>query len=154
MTMSGSTAGPGDEPLAGNQPDPDVAATDGATAREREDLGLVGPTWYVLLCAVPFAFAFLVPIVVIYQRQNAVPPVSASAAAWAGVGAGWLLWTFGTVFWLLGKVVLAAPRAQAPHAWAWWDRQTRSWVLVVLAWGVVATLAVLGVSYLIGRLAA
>ena len=71
-----------------------------------------------------------------------------------GVGTGWLLWAVGTAFWLLGKVVLSTPRARAPHAWAWWDRITRAWVLVVLVWGIVASLAVLVVGILIDRLAA
>lgn len=163
--MSGTSTGPGDQPLAESthvehQPEPDEAVAAvaeraaEAAAQDTEQLGMVTPTWYVLLCALPYASAFLLPVVVIYQRQNAVPPVSASAAAWSGVGVGWLLFLVGTLFWILGKVVLAGPRSRAPHAWSWWDRMTRAWMLVVLAWGVVASLSVLLVSYLIGRLAA
>lgn len=133
-------------------PAADDAASDAAVPDE--DLGLFAPTWYVLLCAVPFAAAFLVPMLLIYQGQHSVPPISAAAAAWQGVLAGWLLWGVGLVFWLLGKVVLSTPRARAPHAWAWWDRMTRAWVLVVLLWGVVATISVLVVAVLIDRLAA
>ena len=141
-------------------PEPDAAVTDvvgtvdAGVGPPAEDLGLFTPTWYVLLCAMPFAAAFLVPTLLIYQQQNAVPPVSAIAAAWTGVGAGWLLWAIGTAFWLLGKVVLSTPRSRSPHAWAWWDRTTRAWVLVVLAWGIVASLAVVVVGILIDRLAA
>lgn len=141
-------------------PEPDAAVAEVVDTVEAgsgppaEDLGLFAPTWYVLLCAMPFAAAFLLPTILIYQQQNAVPPVPATAAAWIGVGTGWLLWAVGTAFWLLGKVVLSTPRARAPHAWAWWDRITRAWVLVVLVWGIVASLAVLVVGILIDRLAA
>jgi hypothetical protein len=139
---------------AADLPDVDavVAAEDGRPSAE--DLGLFAPTWYVLLCAVPFAAAFLVPMMLIYQGQNSVPPISATAASWHGVLAGWLLWGTGLVFWLLGKVVLAGPRRRAPHAWAWWDRMTRAWVLVVLVWGLVASFSVVVVGLLIDRLAA
>jgi hypothetical protein len=150
------------EPAAAEHalPQPDAAVTDvvdtvdAGAGPPAEDLGLFTPTWYVLLCALPFAAAFLVPTLLIYQQQNAVPPVSAIAAAWTGVGAGWLLWAIGTAFWLLGKVILSTPRSRSPHAWAWWDRTTRAWVLVVLAWGIVASLAVVVVGILIDRLAA
>ena len=141
-------------------PEPDAAVAEVVDTVEAgsgppaEDLGLFTPTWYVLLCAMPFAAAFLLPTILIYQQQNAVPPVPAPTAAWIGVGTGWLLWAVGTAFWLLGKVVLSTPRARAPHAWAWWDRITRAWVLVVLVWGIVASLAVLVVGILIDRLAA
>lgn len=141
-------------------PEPDAAVTDVVDSVDRgsgppaEDLGLFTPTWYVLLCALPFAAAFLLPTLLIYGQQNAVPPVPAATAAWTGVGAGWLLWAIGTAFWLLGKIVLSTPRSRAPHAWAWWDRTTRAWVLVVLVWGIVASLAVVVVGILIDRLAA
>lgn len=141
-------------------PAPDEAVTDVVDTVEAgqgpppEDLGLFAPTWYVLLCALPLAAAFLVPMLLIYQGQNSVPPITATAAAWHGVIAGWALWAVGLLCWLLGKVVLAGPRRRAPHAWAWWDRITRAWVLVVLAWGVVTSIAVVLVGILIDRLAA
>lgn len=131
-----------------------VASVGDGAAPPAEDLGLFAPTWYVLLCAVPFALAFLVPMLVIYQGQGSVPPITAAAASWHGVLTGWGLWAIGLVFWLLGKVVLSTPRARAPHAWAWWDRMTRAWVLVVLVWGLVASAAVLVVGVLVDRLAA
>ena len=112
------------------------------------------PTWYVLFCALPFAAAFLVPITVIYRGQNSVPAMSATSAAWLGVATGWVLWLIGTAGWLLGPVVLAGPRRHSPTAWEWWHRTTRAWVAVVLAWGLVATLSVLAVAVLLGRLSA
>lgn len=127
------------------EPVPDAPAA--AAPEHHEDLGMLTPTWYVLLCAVPFAAAFLVPMLVIYNRQNAIPPVSAAAASWAGVATGWFFWTIGLVFWLLGKLVLSTPRARAPRAWGWWDRMTRAWVLVVLVWGIVSSLAVIAMSW-------
>jgi hypothetical protein len=133
---------------------PVEAAPPAAVQAHEEDLGFFTPTWYVLLCALPFAAAFLAPMLLIYQQQNAVPSVTAAAAAWTGVAAGWLLWSIGAVCWLLGKIVLSTPRARAPRSWAWWDRMTRAWLLVVLAWGVVASLAVVLVGILIDRLAA
>lgn len=145
------------EPAVAEQelPDPGAVVDEVAPVEApAEDLGLFAPTWYVLLCAVPFAAAFLVPMILIYNGQHAVPPISAAAAAWMGVGAGWLLWALGTVFWLLGKLVLSTPRSRAPHAWAWWDRTTRAWVLVVAVWGIVASLAVVVVAIAIDRLAA
>jgi len=119
-----------------------------------DELGFAVPTWYVLFCALPFAAAFLVPITVIYRAQNSVPPMSAASAAWLGVATGWVLWLVGTAGWLLGPVVLAGARRRAPKAWAWWHRTTRAWVIVVLAWGLVATLSVLAVAVLLGRVSA
>lgn len=148
------------EPVAdATTPEPPAVETasevvPGAGPGDHDDLGMLAPTWYVLLCAVPFAAAFLLPMVVIYQQQNAVPPVSAAAAAWAGVGTGWLLWAVGLAFWLLGRVVLAQPRARAPHAWGWWDRMTRAWMLVVLVWGLVASLAVIAMSWFLDHVQA
>ena len=144
------------EPAVAEQelPEPGAVAVEAPAGPPAEDLGLFAPTWYVLLCAVPFAAAFLVPMVLIYNGQHAVPAISAAAAAWMGVGAGWLLWALGTVFWLLGKLVLSTPRSRAPHAWSWWDRTTRAWVLVVGVWGLVASLAVVVVAIAIDRLAA
>ena len=137
--------------------DPEVAA-DAVASHPRtpveDELGFAVPTWYVLFCALPFAAAFLVPITVIYRAQNSVPAMSATSAAWLGVATGWVLWLVGTAGWLLGPLVLAGPRRRSPTAWEWWHRTTRAWVAVVLAWGLVATLSVLAVAILLGRLSA
>ena len=119
-----------------------------------DELGFAVPTWYVLFCALPFAAAFLVPITVIYRGQNSVPPMSATSAAWLGVATGWVLWLIGTAGWLLGPVVLVGARRRSPTAWEWWHRTTRAWVVVVLAWGLLASLSVLAVAVLLGRLSA
>jgi len=142
--MSGSSPSAGDPP----------PTTPAADAEVHEHAGFALPTWYVVLCAGPFAAAFLIPMLLIYQRQNAVPPVSSTAAAWTGVIAGWVLWGIGAGFWLLGKVALAGPRRETPQVAQWWDHMTRNWVLVVLLWGVVATLAVLVVGAIIDHAAA
>jgi hypothetical protein len=148
---------PSDAAPADSAADPEVAA-DTVASHPRtpveDELGFAVPTWYVLFCALPFAAAFLVPITVIYQAQNSVPAMSATSAAWLGVATGWVLWLIGTAGWLLGPVVLAGPRRRSPTAWEWWHRTTRAWVAVVLAWGLVATLSVLAVAVLLGRLSA
>jgi hypothetical protein len=125
-----------------------------ASPATEDELGFAVPTWYVVFCALPFAAAFLVPSSVIYQAQNSVPPMTAPAAAWLGVATGWALWLIGTAGWLLGPVVLAGARRRAPDAWAWWHRTTRAWVLMVLGWGVIASLSVVAVALLLGRLSA
>jgi hypothetical protein len=132
----------------------DAAVTDPGADPAEQELGFAVPTWYVLFCALPFAAAFLVPITVIYRAQNSVPPMSAASAAWLGVATGWVLWLIGAAGWLLGPVVLAGARRRAPVAWEWWHRTTRAWVVVVLAWGLVASLSVVAVAFLLGRLSA
>ena len=148
---------PADAVPADSAADPEVAA-DTVASQPRtpveDELGFAVPTWYVLFCALPFAAAFLVPITVIYRAQNSVPAMSATSAAWLGVATGWVLWLVGTAGWLLGPLVLAGPRRRSPTAWEWWHRTTRAWVAVVLAWGLVATLSVLAVAILLGRLSA
>jgi hypothetical protein len=135
----------------------DLAAPDGVSHTHtpvEDELGFAVPTWYVLFCALPFAAAFLVPITVIYRAQNSVPPMSATSAAWLGVATGWVLWLIGTAGWLLGPVVLGSARRRSPTASEWWHRTTRAWVAVAFAWGVVASLSVLAVTVLLGRLSA
>lgn len=129
---------PGAVEPAEQTPEPGPAAA-AATA---EPLAWWVATWYVVACAVPFALAFLLPVPLMMMLRSTRPPVSFTTAAWAGIGAGWVLWLVGSVAWLLGGAFFAGERERSPQGVEWWHRTTRMWIVIVLVWGIAATIGV------------
>lgn len=141
--------GPPEQPTGGAPTPPAVGtATTGpttgaaATVAPEEPVAWWVPAWYVVACALPFALAFLLPVPLIMVLRATRPPVSFTTAAWAGIGAGWVLWLVGSVAWLLAGAFFAGERERAPEAVDWWHRTTRAWIVIVLAWGLAATVGI------------
>lgn len=134
----------GHEPAAPPAPPAAPAAHVGAVAGTavEEPLAWWVPAWYIVACAVPFALAFLLPVPLMMVLRSTRPPVSFTTAAWAGIGAGWVLWLMGSVAWLLGGAFFAGERLRSPQGVEWWHRTTRMWIVVVLVWGMAATIGI------------
>ncbi len=132
---------PPESPAPPVRPDP---GTSGQAVRRTAEEPLVWwvPAWYVVACAVPFALAFLLPVPLMMVLRSTRPPVSFTTAAWAGIGAGWVLWLVGSVAWLLGGAFFAGERDRSPEGVDWWHRTTRMWIVVVLVWGIAATIGI------------
>ncbi|HSN06202.1 MAG TPA: hypothetical protein VLV82_02580 [Candidatus Angelobacter sp.] len=140
MTLMGQDAAPDAGPE--RVPGIPTASTPPPVEVAEEPLAWWVPAWYVVACAVPFALAFLLPVPLIMMLRSTRPPVSFTTAAWAGIGAGWVLWLVGSVAWLLGGAFFAGERERSPQGVDWWHRTTRMWIVIVLVWGIAATVGI------------
>jgi len=100
------------------------------------------PTWYVLLCAMPLAGAFFLPVPLMMVMRSTRPPVSFVTAGWTGIAVGWALWLFAVLAWLVAGWLFSGQGPEISEMAAWWRRTTQMWILLVLAWGTVATIGV------------
>ena len=100
------------------------------------------PTWYVLLCALPLAGAFLLPVPLMMVMRSTRPPVSFVTAGWTGIAVGWALWLFAVLAWFVGGWLFSGHSDEIAAMAAWWRRTTQMWLLLVLAWGTASTIGI------------
>lgn len=100
------------------------------------------PTWYILLCALPLAGAFFLPVPLMMVMRASRPPIDFITAAWVGIGVGWVLWLFAGAAWLVAGWLFADHGAEIDEMASWWRRTTQMWLLLVLAWGVASTIGI------------
>jgi len=100
------------------------------------------PTWYVLFCALPLAGAFFLPVPLMMVMRSTRPPVSFVTAGWVGIAIGWALWLVALLAWLVAGWLFDGQREEIAEMVAWWRRTTQMWILLVLAWGAVATVGI------------
>ena len=100
------------------------------------------PTWYVLFCALPLAGAFFLPVPLMMVMRSTRPPVTFVTAGWVGISIGWALWLVALVAWFVAGWLFDGQREEISEMAAWWRRTTQMWILLVLAWGAVATVGI------------
>lgn len=119
--------------------DPAPATTSAEADDEHVSWGVA--SWYVLLCALPLAGAFFLPVPLMMVMRSYRPPVDFTTAAWAGVIVGWVLWAFAVLAWLIGNA-LFRDESTAFGGARWWRRSTQLWIGLVLVWGLVSTVGI------------
>jgi hypothetical protein len=127
-----------------NAVDPVVTSAPAAASAAAEDDHEVAwwvPTWYVLFCALPLAGAFFLPVPLMMVMRSYRPPVGFTTAAWVAIIVGWVLWGIAIVAWLLAGWLFAGDERGAGSA-TWWRRTTQMWIVLVLAWGLIATVGI------------
>jgi hypothetical protein len=100
------------------------------------------PTWYVMLCALPLAGAFFLPVPLMMVMRASRPPVDFTVAAWVGIACGWALWVFAVLAWLVAGWLFTGASEEIDEIASWWRRTTQMWIFLVLAWGAVATIGI------------
>lgn len=100
------------------------------------------PTWYVMLCALPLAGAFFLPVPLMMVMRASRPPVDFTVAAWIGIACGWALWAFAVLAWFVAGWLFQDNTEEINAIAAWWRRTTQMWIFLVLAWGAVATIGI------------
>ena len=63
-------------------------------------------------------------------------------AGWVGISVGWALWLFAAARVVRRRLALRGQREEISEMAAWWRRTTQMWILLVLAWGAVATVGI------------
>jgi hypothetical protein len=120
---------------------PTPAATTTALADDDHEVAWWVPTWYVLFCALPLAGAFFLPVPLMMVMRSYRPPVGFTTAAWVGIIVGWVLWGMAIVAWLLAGWLFRGDERGAGSA-TWWRRTTQMWIVLVLTWGLIATVGI------------
>jgi len=118
-----------------------AATTAAPAAAEDDEVAWWVPTWYVLFCALPLAGAFFLPVPLMMVMRSYRPPVGFTTAAWVGIIVGWVLWGIAIVAWLLAGWLFRGDERGAGSA-TWWRRTTQMWIVLVLAWGLIATVGI------------
>jgi hypothetical protein len=100
------------------------------------------PTWYVLLCALPLAGAFFLPVPLMMVMRASRPPIDFITAGWIGIAVGWALWLFAGAAWLVAGWLFSGQATEIDEMASWWRRTTQMWLLLVLAWGTASTIGI------------